>query len=52
MHKATSKLVAARSFERLTMASPFRVGVEFPEDDLGLVVMRMLNWPAHQGPRV
>jgi hypothetical protein len=52
MHKAVSKLVAARSFDRLVMSSPFRVGVEFPRDDLGLVVMRVLNWPSHQGPRI
>jgi len=52
MHKAISKLVATRAFDRLKMVSPFRVGVEFPRDELGLVVMKLLNWPLHQGPRV
>lgn len=52
MHMVISKLVAARCFDRLVMASPFRAGVEFPRDDLGLVVMKLLNWPSHQGPRV
>lgn len=52
MHKVIGKLVAAHCFDRLTMAQPFRVGVEFPRDDLGLVVMKLLNWPSHQGPRV
>jgi hypothetical protein len=51
-HKVISKLVVAHSFDQLAMSSPFRVGVEFPRDDLGLVVMRLLNWPSHQGPRV
>ena len=52
MHKAITKLVATQKFERLAMTSPFRVGVEFPRDSLGLVVMGLLNWPSHQGPRV
>jgi hypothetical protein len=52
MHKVICKLVETRSFDGLAMSSPFRVGVEFPRDDLGLVVMRLLNWPSHQGPRV
>jgi hypothetical protein len=52
MHKVIDKLVADRSFDRLSMSSPFRLGVEFPRDDLGLVVMRLLNWPSHQGPSV
>jgi hypothetical protein len=51
MHKVVSKLVSSRSFDRLVLSSPFYVGVEFSED-LGLVVMRLLNWPPHQGPRV
>lgn len=52
MYKVVSKLVAACSFDRLALSSPFRVGVEFPRDDLGLIVMRVLNWPSHQGSRV
>ena len=52
MHKVVGRLVAAHAFDRLVMSSPFRVGVEFPRDDLGLVVMRLLNWPSHQRARV
>ena len=52
MQKAVSKLVAARSFDQLVVSSPFRVGVEFPREDLGLVIMKFLNWPSHHGPRV
>jgi hypothetical protein len=51
MHKVINKLVSSRSFDDLALSSPFRIGVEFPED-LGLVIMRLLNWPSHQGPRV
>jgi len=51
MYRVVSQLVSSRSFDGLTLSSPFRIGVEFPED-LGLVVMRLLNWPSHQGPRV
>src|SRR5262245_56232197 len=52
IHKAISKLTASGCFDRLMMSSPFRVGAEFPRDKLGLVVMRLLNWPPHHGPRV
>jgi hypothetical protein len=52
LHKVISKLVAAHSFDQLKMTSPFRVGAEFPRDDHDLIVMRLLNWPSHQGPRV
>ena len=51
MHKVVSQLVSSRSFDGLALSSPFRIGVEFAEE-LGLVVMRLLNWPPHQGPRV
>lgn len=51
MHKVVSELVSSRSFDGLALSSPFRIGVEFAEE-LGLVVMRLLNWPSHQGPRV
>ena len=51
MHKVVSDLVLFRSFDKLVLSSPFRIGVEFAEE-LGLVVMRLLNWPSHQGPRV
>jgi hypothetical protein len=51
LHKAMGRLVSP-CLETLPMSSPFRMGTEFPSDKLGLVVMRMLNWPAHQGPRV
>jgi hypothetical protein len=51
MHKVISELIASRSFDRVALSSPFRIGVEFAEE-LGLVVMRLLNWPHHQGPRV
>lgn len=51
MHKVVSTLVSSDSFDGLVMSSPFRIGVEFSEE-LGLVVMRLLNWPLHQGPRV
>jgi hypothetical protein len=51
MHKVISRLVSSRSFDGLVLSSPFRVGAEFSEE-LGLVVMRLLNWPPHQGPRV
>jgi hypothetical protein len=51
MQRVISELVLCASFDGLVMSSPFRMGVEFPEE-LGLVVMRFLNWPPHQGPRV
>jgi hypothetical protein len=51
MHRVISELVSSRSFDNLALSSPFRIGVEFAEE-LGLVVMRLLNWPSHQGPRV
>jgi hypothetical protein len=51
MHKVVSELVSSQSFDGLALSSPFRIGVEFAEE-IGLVVMRLLNWPAHQGPRV
>jgi hypothetical protein len=51
MHKVVRELVLSRSFDELRMSSPFRIGVEFAEE-VGLVVMRLLNWPSHQGPRV
>lgn len=45
LHRTISSLVATHSFDRLRMSSPFRVCIEFPRDDLGLLVMRILNWP-------
>jgi hypothetical protein len=51
MHNVVNELVSSRSFDRLALSSPFRIGVEFSEE-LGLVVMRLLNWPLHRGPRV
>jgi hypothetical protein len=51
MHRVISELVSSRSFDALALSSPFRIGVEFAEE-LGLVVMRLLNWPSHDGPRV
>lgn len=51
LHKAICRMSASRTFDQLTISSPFRVGAEFPRDDLGLVVMKLLNWPPHQGPR-
>jgi hypothetical protein len=51
MYRVISELVSSRSFEGLALSTPFRIGVEFAEE-LGLVVMRLLNWPSHQGPRV
>lgn len=52
MQRVIESMVSSQSFDSLRMSSPFRVGVEFPTDDLGLVVMRILNWPSHRGPRV
>jgi hypothetical protein len=43
-YRAIRELVSTGTFDRLAMSSPFRVGVEFPED-FGLVVLRVLNWP-------
>ena len=51
MHRVICELVSSHSFDRLALSSPFRIGVEFAEE-LGLVVMRLLNWPSHDGPRV
>jgi hypothetical protein len=51
MHTVVSKLVSSSAFDRLLLSSPFRIGAEFSEE-LDLVVMRLLNWPPHQGPRV
>ncbi len=51
MYRVVRQLFLSRSFEQLTISSPFRIGVEFPEE-LGLVVMKLLNWPAHKGPRI
>jgi hypothetical protein len=51
MHRVISELASSRSFDGLALSSPFRIGAEFAEE-LGLVVMRLLNWPSHQGPRV
>jgi hypothetical protein len=51
LHKVVSKLVETGCFNRLAMSSPFRVGAEFPRDECGLIILRLLNWPSHQGPR-
>ncbi len=52
LHNVIEELIAFHSFDALRMSAPFRVGIEFPRDDFGLVVMRLLNWPSHEGPRV
>lgn len=41
--KVTERLIAHEAFNRLTLASPFRVGYEFYDEPL--VVLRILNWP-------
>ena len=51
MHQVIAELVSSHSFDGLALSSPFRIGVEFAEE-IRLVVMRLLNWPSHQGPRV
>lgn len=45
--RVIDRLVDAGVFSSLQQAPLFRVGFEFEDDDLGLVVMRMLNWPEH-----
>lgn len=52
VHRVVNKLVSFNSFTKLAMSSPFRVGVEFPRDEFGLVIMQLLHWPPHEGPRV
>lgn len=52
LHNAIYRLVNTGSFDCLTMSSPFHVGIEFPTDDRGITVLKILNWPPHQGPRV
>jgi hypothetical protein len=54
MHKVINEIASAPIFSGFPMASPFRFGIEFPSDsaNLGLVVMRIVNWPPHEGPRV
>jgi hypothetical protein len=52
VYNIISDLVSSNCFDRLVLSSPFQIGVEFPRDNLGLVVMRLLNWPPHKGPRV
>lgn len=47
-HKIVNALVSTSSFDALMKSSPFRIAVEFPSDDLGLVVMRLLNWPSNE----
>lgn len=51
IHRVVGELVRRRSFELLTVSSPFYVGLEV-SDELELEVLRILNWPAHEGPRV
>src|SRR5262249_18291711 len=46
LYRALEKLVESNAFAKLSMASPFRVGFELADDNLGLVVTRILNWPS------
>jgi hypothetical protein len=48
--RAMDRLINDGVFRNLTTSSPFRVGFQF--HDAELVVLRILNWPAHKGPRV
>ncbi len=52
LHNAICRLMNAGSFECLAMSSPFYVGIEFPTVDRGITVLKILNWPPHQGTRV
>ena len=44
------RLINEELFSKLSMSSPFRVGFQF--HDAHLIVLRILNWPPHEGPRV
>ena len=48
--KVIERLLHEGMFQKLTLSSPFRVGFQF--HDAELVVLRILNWPPHKGPRV
>lgn len=39
------QLVALDAFQPMLLSSPFCVGVEFMDDDLGMVVVDIRNWP-------
>lgn len=47
-HNVIARLCDNDAFGSFPKASPFRLGVEFPGDELGLVVMRLLNWPSQR----
>jgi hypothetical protein len=47
--RVMERLLNENVFQRLTLASLFRVG--FQLHDAELVVLRILNWPPHKGPR-
>lgn len=51
LHNVVRRLVTSRCFNQLTIASPFYIGVEFVGEPI-LIIMRTLNWPAHEGPQV
>jgi hypothetical protein len=38
-------LTKRKAFQNLTVSSPFFLGVQFIDDDLGMVIMDILNWP-------
>jgi hypothetical protein len=47
----SSHLLATGAFSQMHLASPFRVGIcSWESSDMWVV--RVINWPAHSGPRV
>jgi hypothetical protein len=40
----TERLIGSGVFDGLMRSSPFRVGFDFVDDPMGLVVLRLLNW--------
>jgi hypothetical protein len=42
--RVLERLVERQAFNCLRQASPFRIGFDLADDDLGLVVVRMFNW--------
>ena len=45
MHSIISSITSNGVVDQLNLSSPFQLGIEFPGDKLGLVVMKIVNWP-------